>query len=362
MVLTENPDVISPGKTLSEFPEGFSTQIQRLFSKQLPLLLLLQKKQDGVMICDTENRVLMFNQALQNVMHLSADILYKPCSEILYDENLHQGIEIVLSTGKSVTTEIQFSDGKLKKYFKASLMPLIIPARLPEDILMEENPLEALLCHAQNIKLSDIIGCVVVFHDITAIKRTEKMRRDFVANVSHELRTPLSAIKGYAETLLEGGLQDEDNAEDFVEVIHRHSIRLTSLVDDLLDLSKMESPDFEPEFSPTDLESMIDRVMLMARDSAQEKNIELVKDIFQGLPKIKANPSNLEQVLTNLMDNAIKYTPDAGTITVSVHRIDTEENGEMIQVNVKDTGMGVDPKHIPRLFERFYRVDKARFS
>jgi two-component system phosphate regulon sensor histidine kinase PhoR len=171
------------------------------------------------------------------------------------------------------------------------------------------------------------------------------------------LRTPLSAIKGYSETLLDGALEDEQVARDFVDVIHRHAIRLSQLVEDLLDLSKLESPDFVPELKPLSLRPLINRVVALMEDEAQSKDIALYIHLPEDLPKALANSSNLEQVFTNLLGNAIKYTPDGGKIGISAF---LNKDNSFIQVSLKDTGLGMEPKHIPRLFERFYRVDKAR--
>ncbi len=196
---------------------------------------------------------------------------------------------------------------------------------------------------------------VAVFHDITQVKQTEKMRRDFVANVSHELRTPLTAIHGYAETLLEGALKDEAVVRDFIQIIFNHSQRLSLLVRDLLDLSKLEYSDGLAELHPINLISIIEKVIQLSDKSLKAKNIQHTYVSPQNFPKVRAVETNIEQVVTNLLDNAIKYTPEGGNITIRAMVVDNH-----VQVDVEDTGIGIDSKHIPRLFERFYRVDKAR--
>ncbi len=196
---------------------------------------------------------------------------------------------------------------------------------------------------------------VAVFHEITEVKQTEKMRRDFVANVSHELRTPLSAINGYAETLLEGALGDKSVAKEFIQIIFNHSQRLSQLVHDLLDLSKLESSEAPFELQPTDLVPLIQKVIELSQKHLKEKEITLFFELPTTFPKVMAHDSNIEQVMTNLLDNAIKYTQSGGTIQI---RVTSRE--DLVQVDVEDTGIGIEAKHIPRLFERFYRVDKAR--
>jgi two-component system phosphate regulon sensor histidine kinase PhoR len=196
---------------------------------------------------------------------------------------------------------------------------------------------------------------VAVFHDITQERQTEKMRRDFVANVSHELRTPLSAITGYAETLLDGALEDQDVSKDFVQIIFNHSQRLTQLVRDLLDLSKLESEECPFELQPTNLQTIVEKVVELSQKALTEKKISLSYQKPVALPLVMAHESNIEQVVTNLLDNAIKYTPTGGSIQLRVF-----QQEQFVQVDVEDTGIGIEAKHIPRLFERFYRVDKAR--
>ncbi len=307
-----------------------SSRIQDMFRDQKSLLLLLQEMNDGVLIVDEAMYVLLYNQALKKLLDLDQAMLNRPCNDVIRSDELRQGISLVLQSGKSVTQELTLMQGNLSQYFQIHLVPLV----------MTEG----------------IDGCVAIFHDMTTIRRTEKMRRDFVANVSHELRTPLSAINGYAETLLDGALSDPDVARDFVRVIFRHSQRLSQLVADLLDLSKLESLDFEPELAPVTLKPLIHKVHSMVESNVQGKNLMFFIHLPDDLPKVLANLSNLEQVITNLVDNAIKYTHEGGTIAVSAFETD---NG-MIQINVSDTGIGIEAKHIPRLFERFYRVDKAR--
>ncbi len=327
----------------AELQDLHSTErAQALFKEQRALLLLIQEMKDGVLVCDKNQQVLLFNEALKNSLSLNPSILTQPCVKAIPSLDLEAAMAQVLTTGKATTQELTLNHNNLKLYFHIHLIPLIVTDKID--------------------------GCVAIFHDETAIRQTEKMRRDFVANVSHELRTPLSAIHGYAETLLDGALEDKKTAWDFVNVIFRHSKRLSQLVTDLLDLSKLESFDFEPELDPTSLRHMINKVHSLAESSAAGKNLTLFIHLPDNLPYVMANRSNLEQVLTNLLDNAIKYTPEGGKIAISAfetHEADenkTESAPEdsMIQINVTDTGMGIEPKHAARLFERFYRVDKAR--
>ena len=212
---------------------------------------------------------------------------------------------------------------------------------------------------------------ILVFHDITELKKLEATRRDFVANVSHELRTPLTAIRGYAETLRTGAVDDPALVVKFVGVIERHSERLGRLIDDLLILSDLELGRTELQRRPMALAPAIDAALDIVRDRAQRGAVEIGRDLPADLPPLYADPDRIEQVLVNLVDNAVKYTPSGGHVSVKAAVAVPPGNGgpgsardanrsAWVEVCVADTGIGV-PKHdLPRLTERFYRVDKAR--
>lgn len=202
-------------------------------------------------------------------------------------------------------------------------------------------------------------GFVLVFHDITELKRLETIRRDFVANVSHELRTPLTAIRGYAETLRGGALADHARAGQFLEVIERHSERLGRLVDDLLVLSDLELGKTAFEQRSVTLPGLIDDVVDMLGEKAAQGTITIVKDVPGDLPPVQGDGDRLQQVLINLTDNAIKYTPAGGRVTIGA-RVRRKGSTAWVEVAVNDTGVGIPAQDLPRLTERFYRVDKAR--
>jgi two-component system phosphate regulon sensor histidine kinase PhoR len=213
-----------------------------------------------------------------------------------------------------------------------------------------------LLVHATPVIRSGVTeGAVLVFHDLTHLKHLERIRQDFVANVSHELRTPVSSIKGYAETLLEGALEDKENARDFLKIIYADSDRLARLIDDLLNLSKIESGKLKLNIKPCSVLSITGKVVSGLLGQAKNKAIAIVIDISKDTSNILADEARIAQVLLNLLDNAIKYNREGGKITVTA-----EETDSFVQVNISDTGIGIPERDISRLFERFYRVDKAR--
>ncbi len=198
-------------------------------------------------------------------------------------------------------------------------------------------------------------GVVAVLHDITDLRRLETMRRDFVANVSHELRTPVAAIQGYAETLVDAAERDPARAGEFARVVHRHALRLSRLVADLLDLSRIEAGEQLLRVEPLDVREALARAAEVARPRAEAKRQRLAIDVEEGLLRARADEGAVDQVLANLLDNAIAHTPEGGAITVAARGADG-----LIAISVSDTGVGIAPEHLPRLFERFYRVDAGR--
>ncbi len=200
----------------------------------------------------------------------------------------------------------------------------------------------------------DLSGLVAVFHDITQLRRLEQVRKDFIANVSHEIKTPITAIRGFADTLLEGALEDRENAVRFLKTIKSNSERINSLVDDLMIISKIELGVIKVEKSEVDVEDIAGNVAFLLGDKATEKNLYLRTHINPGYRRLSADKDRLTQILTNLVDNAIKFT-ETGGVTLG---IDAEDGKAFLFV--EDTGIGVPKEHLPRLGERFYRVDPAR--
>ena len=206
-----------------------------------------------------------------------------------------------------------------------------------------------------SVKAAENSGAVIVLHDITDLRKLERVRRDFVANVSHEFKTPLTAIQGFAETLLAGAMDDPQNRVRFLQIILDHSRRLARLTDDLLELSRMDADRVNLEVDRLSVSQFIQTCVETTQRPAAEKNLRVTVNLKTSLPDIAADRRRLAEVLQNLLDNAVQYTPSGGRITVSAF-----SDGDEVEFTVSDTGIGIPRVDQPRIFERFYRVDVAR--
>jgi len=242
------------------------------------------------------------------------------------------------------------------------------------------GPLLTLMVHAVPLRRgTGRLGTLMVFHDVTELRRLERVRQEFVANASHELRTPLTAIRGYVETLLDGAADEPARARPFLEVVARHAERMSRLVDDLLDLSNIESGRLQLERHAVPLDEVVRPVFALQQEAASKKGITLRLEIPPDLPPAFADRDRLQQILINLVDNAIKFA-SAGQVTVAarwvhgsqfrVHSenpsdhqpstLNHERCGDFLEIAVSDTGTGISSTDLPRVTERFYRVDRAR--
>jgi two-component system phosphate regulon sensor histidine kinase PhoR len=291
---------------------------------------------EGVLVVDGRGRILMVNDALRNLLSFSSDVADKMPLEVIRNAELEAAITSVVREGKNKVLELNVT--------------------VPGGRILEVNVVGILpSSNSTGADGEGVRGAIAVFHDITRLKELEIIRQDFVANVSHELRTPLTTIKGYAETLLEGALK-EDVAFQFVQVIKRHTDRLTKIVEDLLMLSKIESKEFQLKIEFISLPDFINDVIDFVKEAAEKKEISISQSKITSSQAVGADRNYLEQIFINLLDNAIKYTHEGGKVTISAIEKDKRE----IQFSIEDDGMGIPREDIPRIFERFYRVDKGR--
>lgn len=306
-----------------------ASQVETLAAEKNRLNAILLGMGEGLMVADANGSINFVNPAFRDLFSLHDEVEGKPLSTITRLPALHEAFREVIETKNERVGEFCF------------------PLHVDRILQTHWFPL---------LTDGEIQRVVAVFHDISDLKRLEKVRRDFVANVSHELRTPVTIIKGYAETLLSGASKiDPQRADRFIGIINTNAERLASLINDLLTLSELESRNLEMKRAPFPIGGIVRRAYQLLEDKARSKAITIDLNNFEEMPPVMADPGRLEQVLVNLLDNAIKYTQEQGSIMISA--VDTED---MVRVSVADTGVGIPPQDLPRIFERFYRVDTAR--
>jgi two-component system phosphate regulon sensor histidine kinase PhoR len=286
---------------------------------------------DGVLLLDQTGRVELANRAFHEMFGVTSDIIGKPFLEVVRNHILADMVREAHERHLPASGELDIAYPR-QLYLFATALPIV------QESLREDR----------------YRGTVVALHDITQLKKLEQVRKDFVANVSHEIKTPITAILGFSETLLSGALDDREHAGKFIETIRANSQRINNLVDDLMTISKIELGVIKVEKSDVAFEDVADAVIAILKDKAARRDLSLTTSISPGVGTIQADRDRLIQVLTNLVDNAIKFT-ERGGVNFGV----VEENGRMT-IFVEDTGIGVPEKHLSRLGERFYRVDTAR--
>ncbi|MEW6425943.1 MAG: two-component system histidine kinase PnpS [Bacillota bacterium] len=317
-------------RSINEMARQLKVTIAQITEARNQARAILNSMTDGVIALNKNGEVLFINPVVEKIFGISQLSSHgKNILGVIRNYDVERLLERALKTGKPLTQEIK----------------LIYPE--PKVFNLHAAPLKG--------QGAEQGGIVVLLRDITERKRLEDMRTEFVANVSHELRTPLTSLRGYLETLLDGALEDPAAARHFLEIMNKETERLTRLVDDLLDLSKIEERRVVHRWQPVQLSDTISRVVAMFQPQANEKNLALIAEVPAGLPAVHGDPDMLTQVLINLVDNAVKYTPAGGKVAV---RAGVGEGD--VRVSVEDTGVGIPPESLPRIFERFYRVDKAR--
>jgi len=295
------------------------------------LLKILDNIREAILLIDEEGRILFFNEQFKKFFAVkksekNSTLFLK---DVIKDEGFYGIVKDVFSKGEEVRAEFEVS--------------------FPESRILSVTGKLVVL----PLKNQDKKTALFSFYNITRLKRLEQMKTDFVAAVSHEIKTPITAIKGFAETLLEGALNDEKNATKFLQIIKKHSERLNSLVEDLLILSAIELGELKIKKAKINLVEVIDTVITTLEEKAKKKGLYLRKEfVGNDRPIILADRDKLIQILINLVDNGIKFT-EKGGVTIRY-----EEAVPCIRVI--DTGIGIPKEHLPRLGERFYRVDKAR--
>lgn len=307
------------------------TRVKVLESEQAKGTAILDNMTEGVIALDRQGYVIFMNPAAQRILDVVHDQgERRTLLEVVRDKGLAEWVEmyLALDTAKPCKWEIENS--------------------LPSLRIIEVNAMPMPFS-------SECRGFLLVLHDITELRRLEKVRAELVANVSHELRTPLTAIKGYLETVLDETMSESDTHRQFLEIANSHAERMGRLINDLLNLSDIETGKVILDPIPISLGVFMQDVSTMFEKDAAKKDVKLVNQVPADL-SVQADRDRLSQILVNLVDNAVKYTPQGGTVSFLAAKTDTNQ----IRITVRDTGQGIPPNDLPRITERFYRVDKAR--
>lgn len=300
-------------------------------SQQDRLTTLIENMGSGLILIDSRGFINLINKPYKEIFHVEpAEYLYKLYYEVIEHEEISHMVEEIFMTEQKVRKQVVLPMEIERRHFEVYGVPIIGTNNVWKGILL-------------------------VFHDITELKKLEQIRKDFVANVSHELKTPITSIKGFSETLLDGAMNDKATLEAFLEIILKESDRLQLLIQELLDLSKIEQQGFRLTIGKVDLVKEANEVIEILKGKAAQKDILLKLGQSGDNAVIEGDADRLKQVLINLVSNAITYTPNGGMVEIS---LSVQEDS--VSVVVKDTGIGIEKSEIARIFERFYRVDRAR--
>lgn len=329
-VLVQSTDEIGQlGKAFNELSETLEDVFFTISDREGTLDTVLSSMDDGVVAVDMRREVILANKAAADLFHLdSREMLGKNQFEATRSEELSRLLEKTMDAKDSFTQEMRLRPGSER------------------TIAVTSSPLED-----QHGKIQ---GAVAVMRDVTSLRHLEQMRQEFVANVSHELRTPLTSIKGFVETLINTDLEDKQVAARFLGIIDAETDHMIALINDLLDLSRIESGKQPLKRDPVDMKKVFDETVLLLQSKADAKKVSIANNIYSPVI-VEGDEKLLKQVALNLVDNGVKYNTEGGRVI-----IEAEQGLDSVEFIVSDTGLGIATEHLDRVFERFYRVDKGR--
>ena len=330
-LISSNPESRSIGLALELLIDRQRELEERFREGEFSVQAVFGAMLDGLVVVDDRRRVRMMNREFRRMFGLEEAEPGEPLLEMIRHASIDRLVMEAIRVREPQRESIQMSRGPSEgREMEISALPL------------GENS-------------ARMEGAVILFHDVTQLRQMEEIRRDFVANVSHELRTPLSIFRGYLETLLDDPHQPPGELLRILEVMERHSDRLHALVEDVLSLARLESPGAELDLSEVSLPEFLPEILRDWEKRLEAKQLKSHLDVPLDLPKLEADENRLQEIIYNLLDNAVKYSQPSGVITLRA-----AVEGDRVRISVSDEGIGIRENDLPRIFERFYRPDKAR--
>ena len=318
-------------KAIDFMAASIREKINSIKFKNTTMEAILSSVVNGIIAVDSHKKILFINPIALKMLNITeVDIVGKHLLHVIRNNKIDNMIKNILENRSYEENEITLSYPE-EKIFRLYSNAIKHPER------------------------DGVIGIIIVIQDVTEIKKLEKMRSEFVANVSHELKTPLTSIKGFVETLKSGAIEDENASIHFLNIIEDEADRLNRLITDILSLSELETKRIKPRLERINTSDKISEIVSILQNQARKKDINLITTIAADVRNLEGDLDQFKQMLINLIDNAIKYTTEGGVVEVTANNL-----GNDVVIIIKDNGIGIPIEHIPRLFERFYRVDKAR--
>jgi two-component system phosphate regulon sensor histidine kinase PhoR len=332
LLIESSNDVGQLEKDINRMVREQQERVRAAYEEKAKLEAAFASMTEGVLVINKQNRIEFLNRSLKEILGNEGitDILDNTPLEAFRNVELQDALDLFRDSGGPVRREINLGQEA----------PIILDVTISAVHGLPEEEQKTMM----------------VFHDVTRLKKLEKIREDFVANVTHEIKTPLTAIIGFIETLEQGAIKEEATAKKFLHIISENAHRLGRLVDDLLILSSIELGEMTLRFESISIANVIESVLPMFETKATEKSLTVDKWISPGLSFIWADRDKMAQILVNILDNAVKFTPSGGKISISA----VQDDSGFVVVKVTDTGTGIQKSEIPRLGERFYRADKTR--
>lgn len=314
-------------QAFNEMSLNLSKLVGDISTEKTKLQTILSNMADAVMMVDVEGKVVLGNRATERLFNVrEKDAIDKPLIEVVHDHEADEILKLCLKTSQTQTG--QFESVISKRFIRVIAVPLV------DDSLT---------------------GALLLFQDLTELRGLQTMRRELIGNISHELRTPLAGIKAMLETLKEGAIEDKQAAADFLSRIEGEADRMTQMVSEITELSRIETGRAELRMTPLNLKLLVEEVAAQLNPLAQRHQVIITTDLATDLPAGRGDKDRIRQALVNLVHNAIKFNHPGGSVTMS-----TKASGESVIVSVSDTGVGIPEEELPHVFERFYKADRAR--